>query len=464
LSQGVWLSDNGPERYALKFEHTGGLLSGTMHQFQQGKQVVQWGFAGTRKGAHDLELSWGRNNILTATVDLARGEIRARVVPAEGVVYDALFRRTSVGEVPGFAAQQELPYRLRPPEPGSGWEVAGPEDVDIGPRHLEATVRAVTRGEAGLLHSLVVARRGKLVVEEYFHGYRREDLHEMQSATKGIASLLVGIARDRGEIRSLDEPVLTWFPEYAGGAEAGWERVTIRHLLTMTAGLHGNRGEAPEGDRTGPALFADAFGRRPVHEAGTRWVYNSYDVELLGGILHRATGMQADEFAARFLFAPLGITEWDWELGKMEGYPSLAGTLHLRPLDMTKIGQLVLDKGRWQGKRVVSEEWIEESTAPLVATNREVQKYGYLWIRLGAPLEAGPYPVIVAEGWGSQIIHVVPALDAVVVNTGGNHLNTIRIAPGPLPGLSATAPSLCGRGATAGEAQLAVGSREYSLP
>lgn len=430
LSRGVWLAAGEPDQYAIEFEHAGGLVSGTMHLLREGKQVLQWGVAGTRKGRNGLELSWGVNNTLSATVDLERGEMRGRVVLADGTVHDALFRRTIAAEIPGFAARPELPYRLHPPEPGSGWEVAAPEEVGIGSRQLEATVRAITRGEAGLLHSLVVARRGKLVVEEYFHGYRREDLHEMQSATKSVASLLIGIARDRGHIRSVDEPVLTWFPEYQQEAAAGWDRVTLRHLLTMTAGLHLDRGDSPQGREIGPALFADAFGRRTVHEPGARWIYNNYDVELLSGILHRATGMHADEFADRFLFAPLGITEWDWELGKTGGYPSMSGTLHLRPLDMTKIGQMVLDHGRWQGAQVVSEAWIEESTAPLLATPREMDRYGYLWMRLDAPLGAGPYPVTVAQGGGSQMIHIVPALDAVVVNTGGNHRNNKEFAIG----------------------------------
>jgi CubicO group peptidase (beta-lactamase class C family) len=422
LSRGVWLT-HAPEQYALVFEHTGGLVSGTMHHLRDGKQVLQWGFAGTRTRGGELELRWGNDNSLTATVDLGLGELRGRLRLADGTAYEALFRHTTAAEVQGLAALPELPYRLRPPAPGSGWEVAEPGAVGIDPRRMAATVRAVTRGEAGLLHSLVMIRRGKLVVEEYFHGYGRQDLHELQSSTKSVASLLVGIARDRGDIASVEAPVLAFFPERAATAGAGWQEVTLEHLLTMTAGLDWDPREVFREQGIGPALFAKVFGRRVVHEPGSRWLYNGLDVELLAGVLHRATGLQADELAARHLFAPLGITEWDWELGKTEGYPSLAGTLHLRPLDMAKIGQLVLDGGRWRGEPLISEAWIEESTAPLVATGRQSQKYGYLWWRLPAPLDAGSHPVLVASGWGSQFIHVVPALEAVIVTTGGNQLN-----------------------------------------
>jgi CubicO group peptidase (beta-lactamase class C family) len=442
LSEGIWLSANGQESYALRFEHAGSLISGTMHHLRDGKQLAQWSFAGTWRGEDGLALSWGVNNTLTATVDLERGQMRGRVELGDEIVHEALFRRTIVAAVPGFASQPELPYRLRRPEPAGGWEIAEPAEVGIDARHLEATVRAVTRGEAGILHSLLIVRGGKLVLEEYFHGFTRDDLHELQSVTKSLTSLLVGIAHDQGKIGSLDEPVLTWFPEYEETAAAGWEQVTLRHLLTMTAGLHQDRAHSPPGDLMGPALFAEAFGRRPVHEAGSRWIYNNYDIELLGGILRRATGMQADVFAARFLFAPLGITEWDWEAGKMEGYPSLSGLLRLRPLDLAKISQMVLDKGRWQGVQVISEEWVEESTAPLVATPRQAEKYGYFWIRLEAPLDLGPHPVIVAQGGGSQIIHIVPGLDILTVNTGGNYFNNKGVAIGDVflrhlvPGIS----------------------------
>jgi len=237
LSRGVWLSVDGPEQYALTFDLTGGLVSGTMHHLLEGKKVAQWGFAGTRTRTGELELSWGTNNSLTAGVDLAVGELRARVRLQNGSVFEGLFRRTAEAEIPGFAAQPEPPYHLRPPAPGSGWKVAAPAEVGLAPRNLQATVRAVTRGEAGLLHSLVIVRHGKLVLEEYFHGFGRQDLHELESATKSITSLLIGIARDQGEIASLDTPVLEWFPEHATESRTEWQQVTLRHLLTMTAAV-----------------------------------------------------------------------------------------------------------------------------------------------------------------------------------------------------------------------------------
>lgn len=418
LTHGVWLTAGGPEQWALSFERGSGFIAGTMHLLRDDKQVARWGFVGTRRGADGLELTWVHDNRLSLTVDLERGELRGTATLTDGSVHEALFRRTTAAEIPGFAALPEQPYRLRPPIPGSGWQVAAPEAAGIDAGRLQATVRALTRGEAGLVHSLVIVRHGRLVLEEYFHGYARDDLHQLHSVTKSVTSLLVGIARDRGQIGGLDEPVLNFFPQYAAAAGAGWEKVTLWHLLTMTAGLDWDRREAVKGPPTGPPLFELALARQVVREPGARFLYNNHDVELLAGVLYRAAGMQADELAAGALFAPLGITAWDWELGRTEGYPALGGTLQLRPLDMAKIGQVVLDGGRWQGQQVVSEEWIEESTR--IAVGPETERYGYLWRRLETPPGAGVGDVITAAGFGSQFIHVVPALDTVVVATGGN--------------------------------------------
>jgi CubicO group peptidase (beta-lactamase class C family) len=274
-----------------------------------------------------------------------------------------------------------------------------------------------------LLHSLILVRHGKLVLEEYFHGYERQDLHQIQSCTKSVASLLVGVARDRGEIPSLDDPVFEYFPEHADLRTPEWDAVRLRHLLTMSAGLDWSLLEAYTVRGTGPKLFRRVLSRRVATEPGTKFHYVGANVNLLAGVLHHATGQHADEFAERHLFTPLGIQEWDWGRGSVEGYPSMAGTLELRPLDMAKLGQLVLNKGRWNGRQVVPSEWINESTTRAMTVGSGEDEYGYLWWL--APVTVGdtPQKLIVASGWGSQFIHIVPRLDAVLVTTGGNNFN-----------------------------------------
>ncbi len=162
--------------------------------------------------------------------------------------------------------------------------------------------------------------------------------------------------------------------------------------------------------------------REPAHEPGTVWSYANPDVNLLAGVLHQATGQHADEFAAEHLFAPLGITNFDWSTwGKQEGYPNVAGSLLLRPRDMAKIGALVLTEGRWHGRQVVSADWIRVATRAHVENAANDDDYGYLWWLMEPPRSAPEVgPVIAARGAASQFILTAPAERLMVVTTGGN--------------------------------------------
>jgi CubicO group peptidase (beta-lactamase class C family) len=289
-------------------------------------------------------------------------------------------------------------------------------------------VRDIVSGEGGLIHSLLLVQNDRLVLEEYFHGYEMDDLHLMASCTKSITSLLIGLALDQGFIKGVDRPVLDYFPAYAADAAEGWSSVKLVHLLTMTAGLGWSQKELMLGrvaglkfGGNGPEGFRSLFSRDLVHEPGTRWNYSSPDVNLLGGILHRATGMHADTFAEKHLFTPLGIGTYDWStFGKKNGYPNLAGSLWLRPRDMAKIGALVLNEGRWQEKQLISSEWIRSSCTPQADTRDEKEGYGYLWWMMNLP---GGKRIIQARGWGSQFILIDPETRRIIVITGGNETN-----------------------------------------
>lgn len=426
LRVGVWLSQGDAEHLVLEFHRTRGLISGNVCQLMGGKKVLEWGFAGSRDRPHLLEIQWGQDISLQGTLDLRQGIISGQLSFPNGSSRKVTFLRTSPESIPGFRSlAKQKPYCLRPPAPVSSWEIASPTSVAIDPGSLEKTVRAVARGEAGLLHSLILVRHGKLVLEEYFHGYDRHDLHPIQSCTKSVASLLIGIAIDRGEISSLDTPVFEYFPEHADLRIPEWDNVMLRHLLTMSAGLNWSQKEAFTVRGTGPKFFRRVLSRRVVEKPGTKFQYAGANVNLLAGVLHHATGLHADEFADRYLFKPLDIQKWNWDEASVEGYPSMAGTLRLRPLDMAKLGQLVLNEGHWKGIQVVSSAWIRDSTARAMAIGPEPDQdeYGYLWWRVRLSSEDPPQKIIVASGWGSQFIHIAPQLDAVLVTTGGNNFN-----------------------------------------
>jgi CubicO group peptidase (beta-lactamase class C family) len=201
----------------------------------------------------------------------------------------------------------------------------------------------------------------------------------------------------------------------------------------MTMALDWSRAEAADLHGTGPDFFRRVLSRSVSGSPGEDWAYVSANVNLLAGVLRETTGRHAEDFAREMLFEPLAIRAWDWEGMKTDGYNLMDGSLELRPRDMAKLGQVVLSGGTWGGTHLFEGNWVERSTAWSVDTHERFGGYGYLWWRTrvtgagGERLEA-----TLANGWGSQFVIVVPALDLVVVTTGGNDYNGKHTAVLPL--------------------------------
>lgn len=354
-------------------------------------------------------------------------ELIAEWVLPDGSRSPARLRRVDPLSRPGLRPRPAgtAPYAYAPPPAlDDGWPSERAAAVGLDEGALAALVEEVLRGEAGELHGLLIARRGRLVLEEYFYGYDREKPHPFQSGTKSVASLLVGIAIDQGRIGGVDAPLLDFFPRQRARAAAGWEGVTLRHLLTMTAGAGWD--EAHRRAFEEAADFASAILSVPVTgEPGARFEYASENVNLLAGVLEQATGQTAEAFARENLWQPLGIESADWSAGRRGREVRCDGSLRLRPRDMAKLGQLVLDRGVWGGRQVVSDAWIAEATREH-ASDGGMERYGYLWW-LTPP--SSPVPAVFANGIGSQFVLVIPALEMVIVTTGGNQENGQHLAP-----------------------------------
>lgn len=320
---------------------------------------------------------------------------------------------------------------------GDGWETAHLSDQDIEVTPIEEMVSMVKNNEYRNIHGILLIRHNRLVLEEYFAGYAyngehwvfydRHTLHFIASCTKSFTSALVGIAIDRGFISSLDTRLKDFFPEFENvDWSGGKDRITLRHLLTMTAGLDWNEWEVSYFDPDNninqmrdywyPLLFV--VSRPMALEPGTVWLYNSGLSVLLGGIIKRTTGWFADDFAERFFFPALGIEEYQWyTLGEYYTIDTGGGLL-LKPRDMARLGQLYLDRGVWKGKRVISEYWVEESTR--WHADRSPGGYGYQWWVEWHPWKGTVIESFSAQGLGGQYIFVFRDLDLVVVITGGN--------------------------------------------
>ncbi len=295
---------------------------------------------------------------------------------------------------------------------------------------------------ASNIHSVLVARKGRLVFERYFGGpdevpglffgrrvtnvvFNAETLHDMKSVSKSVASLALGIAIDRGLIRSVNEPIFSFFPELADLRTPEKDRILLMHALSMTMGLAWVEATPATGDddndeaRMNRAqdpcryILGSLAVRAP---AGQEFFYNTGALALVSAIVHKATGRPLDEFAKEALFEPMGITGVEWI--RRKGNTDAGGGLRLRPRDMAKIGQLVLDGGRWNDRQIVSKDWIETSTTSKIKATDD-QYYGYLWWLGRARSSAGVVDWIGALGRGGQSIRVVPERNLVVAVTAG---------------------------------------------
>lgn len=345
--------------------------------------------------------------------------------------------------------------------PTKAWPTATPESVGLDAGALAAFDADIKAGKYGYVDSMLVIRHGKAVFDRtYSHDYdriygeharkpgplnpgdvtgpynyfnpwwhpyyRRGDLHSMQSVTKTVTSVTIGVATARGEFPDLERPVLSFFDEGAvANVDDRKRKMTLRHLLTMTAGFDWNE-DLPYADPGNTAMTMEAsvdwvkytIDRPMAADPGTTFRYNSGATQLLSYIFRKATGQDIEEYADRHLFAPLGITRYFWKRSP-SGLVDTEGGLFLRPHDVAKIAYLFLQNGEWEGKAIVTPAWVKASIAPAIPVANGTQ-YGYKWWLYPYGKE-GKY-VYAGSGFGGQRPMVVPELNLVIVYTGWNIL------------------------------------------
>lgn len=299
-----------------------------------------------------------------------------------------------------------------------GWEIATPESVGLDPAALATIQDELLREDRhfGALAFLVV-KDGKLVFETYLRSAAdRDRLNHLQSATKSVTSLVFGIARDRGWVPELDTPLCTVLVEECAELEERKHAITLRHLLTMTSGL------AFDNDDFSIEMWVDRPSQPILHileksmyaAPGETFRYRDADPQLISYVLQRLTGRSEESLAVELLLEPLGIHDYLWESGP-DGVSMGAHGLYLRPRDLARLGQLVLDGGVWQGEAVVPAEWVASSTASQRTIEEPVgslhYEYGYYWWIL--PDERA----FAAWGHGGQFVLVVPDQRLVLVQT-----------------------------------------------
>jgi CubicO group peptidase (beta-lactamase class C family) len=288
------------------------------------------------------------------------------------------------------------------------------------------------------IHSVLVSQGTETVFEGYFQGYNAQIQHEAQSVTKSIQSLLVGIAIDKKFIPHLDVKIKDYFPQYPHiDWQAGKDKITLRHLLTMTAGFAWNEGEVSYSayylnDASLQMMQDDwvqyALAKPLKHEPGTTFAYSSASPILISHILREATKLPQELFALHYFYMPLGITEFTYQQCPHD--TDILADVDILPTDLLKIGQMMLQEGRYGAHQIVSQAWIRQSLTPQVQFKTAGKAYGYMWWLdyLTMPTQE-PLAYYYAWGIGGQHIFVVPTYQLVVVTTGGDYSVTLPNQP-----------------------------------
>lgn len=315
-------------------------------------------------------------------------------------------------------------YVYQEPQPADdGWETSTLLDEGVEPAGLNEMMLEILAGDSKYVHSILLVKNGKLIFEEYFFGYNRDANHFQASVSKSVTSLIIGIAIDKGYVPHVDTFAYEIFSDYG---RAKWIEhkypIRLKHMLTMSAGLDwdalSHRRSHP-GHTTYQMYASDdpiefVLNRHLSDVPGQKYNYNSGLTILLGEIVRHESGMNIDEFSGKFLFAPLGISNYTWDRFP-DGTIQTDGGLHLRPRDMAKIGHMMLKNGNWQGKQIVSKAWIDASTQSHISGLG--LGYGYQWWRGKAFINSQVIEVMYASGHGGQKIFIIPQLDLVAVFT-----------------------------------------------
>ncbi len=317
------------------------------------------------------------------------------------------------------------------------WPERSPEAAGFNKALGESLDAAVAEGELDYLHGVVVIRDGHLVLERYYSGrdwrwgedlgqidFDAARLHDLRSVTKSIVGLLYGIALEEGLVPPPEAVLVDQFPDYPDLiADPDRRRMLVEHALAMRLGTEWNE-DLPYSDprnseiamELAPDRYRFVLDRPFVKKPGTWWDYNGGATALIAYLIERGSGQTLKDFATERLFQPIGIDSVDWIQGK-DGIYSAASGLRLTPRDLAKIGQLVLNGGRWQGQQVVPDAWLEESFKRRTTLFSGI-KYGYHWWLHDTP---SGLPWMAGFGNGGQRLFILPARDLVIVVTAGRY-------------------------------------------
>ncbi len=344
--------------------------------------------------------------------------------------------------------------------PTKEWPVATPKSQSMNADSLKKIDDLISSGANGNIDAMFITRNGKLIYKKtytrdyykiygdsmnkksglnsldpssqynyynpWWHPYYHQtELHTLQSVTKTITSVIIGVAVSRGDFPDISSPVLSFFDaEQVKNIDERKRRLTVKHLLTMTAGIDWNESVPYSHPKNDCTIMEASFDwtkyviDKPMEaEPGQIFEYNSGASQLLSHIFRKATGKDIEEYAAQYLFSPLGIQQFYWKRTPM-GLPDTEGGLYLRADDLAKIYYLFLKEGNWNGKQIISKDWVKNSVTPAISVGQGTQ-YGYKWWLFQYADNPTRY-VWAGSGFGGQWPMVIPEYNIVAVFTGWN--------------------------------------------
>ena len=323
---------------------------------------------------------------------------------------------------------------------------ATPQSLGVNAQILQQMERAIIDGTYPNIHSVLISKNGKLIYEQYFEGkdeiwgdtlgivaHGPDQLHDVRSISKSVVSACVGLAISQGKIKDVDQSVFEFFPEYAQYNSGLKSRLTIYHLLNMTSGLEWNE-NVPYSDPNNSEILMTASEdpmeyvlSRPMESApGQYWEYNGGTTQLLAAIIKKTTGLHIDQYAAQYLFEPLGIEKFEWTYFPGLEMPAAASGLRLTSRDLLIFGMLYAQEGKWKGQQILPPSWIADSGRSYVQFGRNNNVgYGYqFWIFDGRTIfNTLDHPIVAAVGNGDQRIYWDAVNELIVVVTAGNYNN-----------------------------------------
>lgn len=324
--------------------------------------------------------------------------------------------------ISGFCYGQDEYRYSKPKEIGDGWKTNDLKSQNIDTTLVYKMFNQLKNNE-NKIQSLLLIKDNQIIIEEYLNGQTLNQKHDLRSTTKSIRSLLLGIAIDKGFIDNVSDPISKYLksPIPKKNIDLRKEKITIKHLLTMSSGLDCN-----DWDKKSKGQEDNVYKKKDwlqytldlpmVNEPGTISNYCSMGTILIAEIISQASGMTIDKFAEHYLFKPLHINNVSWGHTSNKEIISSGKRLYMTSRDMAKIGHLILNNGKWNDKQVVSKKWIAESTTP--KTKITGIDYGYLWWNIPFRVNEKIYFSTTATGNGGQYIFVFPELNIIAVFTG----------------------------------------------